>query len=232
MTNYERLHNMTGGELGSFFGEMAALFMPEDCEKCLACEMCNQTSGTHDCGRAYYQWLLEPGIVWDTDIVIDNFDLLKTLGISKTARFLGNRFGRKICAAESCEYCPAYKQCSERDANNCVECFYYWLEDEAEEEEDSTEDPEPELDPEPEPENEQIDLSKFHSIDSSLIYLCAKCNDRLEDVICEIIDRYEHGCACVYCPKSAVPNRSPDKEVCTPADCARGLAEYLRRMED
>lgn len=52
-----------------------------------------------------------------------------------------------------------------------------------------------------------------------------------EDHILDIIEHYEHGCGCVYCPKSAVPNRSPDKEVCTPADCARALAEYYRRME-
>ena len=55
---------------------------------------------------------------------------------------------------------------------------------------------------------------------------------RDEDHIREIIELYEKGCGCLYCGKSAVPNRSPDKEVCTPADCARGLAEYFKRMED
>ena len=48
----------------------------------------------------------------------------------------------------------------------------------------------------------------------------------------EIIERYKRGCGCLYCGKSTIPDRSPERDVCTPADCARGLAEYLRRMED
>lgn len=43
---------------------------------------------------------------------------------------------------------------------------------------------------------------------------------------------YQRGCGCLYCGKSAIPDRSPERDICTPADCARGLAEYLRRMED
>lgn len=47
-----------------------------------------------------------------------------------------------------------------------------------------------------------------------------------------IIELYQKGCGCLYCGKSAIPDRSPERDICTPADCARGLAEYLRRMED
>ena len=53
-----------------------------------------------------------------------------------------------------------------------------------------------------------------------------------EEIEAEIIERYEHGCGCLYCGKSTIPDRSPERDVCTPADCARGLAEYFRRMED
>ena len=53
-----------------------------------------------------------------------------------------------------------------------------------------------------------------------------------EELGAALIERYEKGCACVYCPKSAVPDRSPEKDVCTPSDCARALAEYINRMED
>ena len=47
-----------------------------------------------------------------------------------------------------------------------------------------------------------------------------------------VIKCYLCGAGCLYCGKSTIPDRSPERDVCTPADCARGLAEYLRRMED
>ena len=47
-----------------------------------------------------------------------------------------------------------------------------------------------------------------------------------------VLKCYLGGCGCLYCGKSTIPDRSPERDICTPADCARGLAEYLRRMED
>ena len=223
MTNYERITTAGLYALTDLGVRMIGLLNPSTCEGCPVYDECRKQDDDEytSCIDTVRKWLKTPYNGYPTAL-----DAIRNSSPKQIAVFLG-AIGHRIFNENNCLDCPAEHICHNSIAESCEEAFRLWLEAEAEEE-DSAEEPEPE----PEPENEQIDISKFHSIDSSLIYLCAKCNDRLEDVICEIIDRYEHGCGCLYCGKSAVPDRSPDNEICTPADCARGLAEYLRRMED
>ena len=229
MTNYDRIKTMTPDELADFLGfRLLGLLNPSTCEGCPVKQYCDEQDQDASCVETVKEWLLDCPARGRT-----HMQELQQRSINDLAAYLG-AIGHHIFDEDNCQDCPAAKECRERDAENCEEGFRFWLEAEAEEDEG--------------PETTSNENAKEH------IYLfmtrAVREQENLfldiieqyekgeqpdpkdEDLFDMIIERYLGGCGCIYCGKSTVPDRSPEKDVCTYADCARGLAEYINRMED
>lgn len=233
MTNYERIKTMTTDELTEFLLSLTSLLNPSDCTGCPAEAYCGADENAFgDCSEALDSWLLAQS-VWGRT----HQEELQQRSLDDLASFLG-RIGQGIFNESYCDDCPAARECGERDAENCEEGFRFWLEAEAED--DGDEDPEEDPDTEDalkarlylfmprairEQENLFLNIIEQYEKDE-------QPDPEDKDLFDMIIERYLGGCGCIYCGKSTVPDRSPEKDVCTYADCARGLAEYINRMED
>ena len=132
MTNYIRLGEMSAEDLGGFLGDLAYLFDPLDCRKCIAYEDCDGKDDTN-CATVYTDWLRNTVLSWHDDKSITNLDMFRALPVGLAVYWLGNRFGECIRRAKKCEHCPAFKQCCERKAVPCRDAYKDWLDAEYEE---------------------------------------------------------------------------------------------------
>jgi hypothetical protein len=228
MTNHDKyIKNATLDELAEFLLSLTSLLNPSTCEGCPVKGGCkdNEYGG---CIGAIKRWLISCPPELSPDKSLDEL-----------AAFLG-AIGHHIFAENNCQDCPAAKECRERDAENCEQAFRFWLEAEVDAEDDGAE----EADAEESTVTDHFSDLMAQAMREQENYLLSVI-ERYErgeqlspeypeyaDLAESIIKRYKSGCGCLYCGKSTIPDRSPDKDICTPADCARGLAEYINRMED
>ena len=236
MTNYERLMSMTDGELGEFLGEMATYTLADGCEYCPArADICDPDDHITDtCPKVLKRWAESPYLGNEK---YSNGAYLRTLKPFFLAMWLAGHIMIYLHKADSCTICPAISQCKTRCGKFCDGAVLKWLispvESEPVDAEEAADSGEPviiSLPPISERFKHPRDLENhlLELIEDYEAGTLMESNNELDHVI----KCYLGGCGCLYCGKSAIPERSPEKDICTPADCARGLAEYLRRMED
>ena len=122
-TNYTHFRHLPCEGMGQFFGELAQLFLPDDCRSCIVRERCESTD-EYICGQctaAYTGYLGAHNM--------DEYRRLRGLSVHFLARWIGHNIGEKIARAGYCDDCPARRVCRNYDtpANGCAEGFERWL---------------------------------------------------------------------------------------------------------
>ena len=120
-TNQERFQHMSRTDMGLFLGELAQLFLPDDCAVCVTRHSCNRAPYGSHCADVYTDWL-EHGDP-------KHYPALCNMSTHFLSRFFGMYFGKPIAAAGYCDDCPARRVCRNYDtpANGCAEGFERWL---------------------------------------------------------------------------------------------------------